>query len=287
MEPKMKEKQLKAKSKPGFDERRTDYQTKFRLSEKGRASKKAYHSRPEVKARAKDGQRKNMNIIVRSSLDRGKKDGKHSDIDNAWFYQTLESQHQCCHYCETKLKLEIKSRLFNQPSIDRKDSSIGYTKENSVISCLFCNYCKNLTDHDVFVDFLDSLRSGILHERFVNHLCIPPVPGNMRKGIAASDRKKELSNTIKIDEVKNMMAKQDGKCAITGISFQNSTTAYYPLKPSIDRIDSKSDHRPENCQIVLMAINLAKNNNDNEDLKKYLDEMRDTYWIGLRGMTVI
>ena len=46
-----------------------------------------------------------------------------------------------CFYCGTLEKI----------SIDRLDSDIGYTKENSVPCCATCNYMKRIETKDVFI----------------------------------------------------------------------------------------------------------------------------------------
>lgn len=277
----------KYKLDPEFMERRSHTVSKYNSSSKGRETKKAYQQRSDVIATRIKQQSINLKIIVRGCLDRAKKAKINSDIDYIWFKTKLIQQNDCCHYCERKLKHEIKGKYFNQPSIDRINGSVGYLKSNCVISCLFCNFCKSSTEYNIFMDFIDSLRSGILHETFSTYL-MELQPGNMRRGIAAIDRRNNLSdaNTITTDQVKDMIKKQNSKCAITGIPFQNSRVSYWPMKPSIDRLDSKSDHRVENCQIILMGLNFAKNNKNNEELLCYLQNMQDDYWIGLKAMNI-
>lgn len=34
------------------------------------------------------------------------------------------------------------------PSLERKDSTIGYTKENTIVVCLIYNYCKNVFEEE-------------------------------------------------------------------------------------------------------------------------------------------
>ncbi|AYV78339.1 MAG: hypothetical protein Edafosvirus10_14 [Edafosvirus sp.] len=44
---------------------------------------------------------------------------------------------------------------------------------------------------------------------------------------------------------------------------------------SVDRIDNTKGHTLENCQLVCMAINLGKLNKSNEDMIKYIKEIRE------------
>lgn len=55
------------------------------------------------------------------------------------FYELLS---QDCHYCGDEQSY----------GIDRKDSSVGYTKENSLPCCKMCNFMKRDLDYDLFID---------------------------------------------------------------------------------------------------------------------------------------
>jgi hypothetical protein len=61
----------------------------------------------------------------------------------------LESRPRICHYTHQNLTL-----LPNQPttiSLDRLDSSKGYTSDNVVFCCSFVNYMKNDLTYDQFI----------------------------------------------------------------------------------------------------------------------------------------
>ena len=52
-----------------------------------------------------------------------------------------------CHYCG----------LPGPNGLDRKDNTAGYTLENSVASCTQCNYMKNVTTYQVFLDTVKNI----------------------------------------------------------------------------------------------------------------------------------
>jgi hypothetical protein len=62
-------------------------------------------------------------------------------------------------------------------------------------------------------------------------------------------------------------------CAVTGVAFvydrSGGTTSFQnPYSPSIDRIDSKLPYQVGNVQVVLSAVNFAKNAMSMEDFIK-------------------
>jgi len=65
---------------------------------------------------------------------------------------------------------------------------------------------------------------------------------------------------------------EEGKCAVTGISFQFPD--YAPgtrgkraaWTPSVDRIDNTKGYTTDNCRLVVWIYNLAKNNYADEDV---------------------
>lgn len=79
---------------------------------------------------------------------------------NREFYLTFDEAQSLfiapCHYCKvepsTKVKQKVEDLWYN--GIDRKDNSIGYTKENSVTCCKICNYAKHTMSYDEYKEWL-------------------------------------------------------------------------------------------------------------------------------------
>lgn len=54
-----------------------------------------------------------------------------------------------------------------------------------------------------------------------------------------------------------------GVCALTGLPFSFNGARrghkYDPYSPSVDRIDNSRGYHPDNCRVVLTAVNVALN----------------------------
>ncbi len=57
-----------------------------------------------------------------------------------------------CHYCGEPPSNVYKKIFYS--GIDRKDNRLGYTTENVVSCCKFCNRLKGTLHHDVFIKYL-------------------------------------------------------------------------------------------------------------------------------------
>jgi hypothetical protein len=54
-----------------------------------------------------------------------------------------------------------------------------------------------------------------------------------------------------------------GRCEVTGLIFNDTKDPYVnPFYPSIDRIDSSKGYTKDNCQVVCMMFNNAKQDHD-------------------------
>lgn len=88
-----------------------------------------------------------------------------------------------------------------------------------------------------------------------------------------------LLHTINYDYIINLWHKQQGKCAISNIPMAYERHSLYSI--SIDRIDSELGYVPGNVQLVCKAINFAKSNKSNEDLRSFLNTIINTNRDGL------
>lgn len=72
-----------------------------------------------------------------------------------------QSQRGLCYY--TGIPLNLDSDTARDPyrmSLDRKNSSKGYTKDNVCLCCMTCNFAKSDWPEQVFVDFLAAVRAS-------------------------------------------------------------------------------------------------------------------------------
>ncbi len=65
------------------------------------------------------------------------------DWEREDFIEWFNAQEKTCHYCHTPINRgKIGARNMQALTLDRKDSNIGYNKENVVLACRRCNQVK-------------------------------------------------------------------------------------------------------------------------------------------------
>lgn len=106
---------------------------------------------------------------------RSEKRGHEFTISIEYLLELFEKQNRKCHYFGLNLILEPHYPM--TVSIDRLDSSIGYTKENVVLAGKAANIIKRLQDPIQFIDrFLDfcytmietNMKTPIFKEKSIN-----------------------------------------------------------------------------------------------------------------------
>lgn len=80
------------------------------------------------------------------------------DLSIQEFYILIKGS---CYYCGTDpiqiLKKENAKYGIEYNGIDRKNNNIGYTKENSIPCCKFCNFAKGKNTEEEFLEWVDRL----------------------------------------------------------------------------------------------------------------------------------
>ncbi len=72
-----------------------------------------------------------------------------------------------------------------------------------------------------------------------------------------------MAYSLTLDALTELYEAQAGCCALSGLQFHDETfpdaLVKKPFSLSIDRIDPASGYTPENVQLVLVAVNFARN----------------------------
>lgn len=76
--------------------------------------------------------------------------------------------------------------------------------------------------------------------------------------------KKRIDFSIDRDDLRDLITKQEGRCALTNIGFDliwkfGKGVSTNPFAPSLDRIDSKLGYTRDNIRLVLFSVNAALN----------------------------
>lgn len=126
-----------------------EYQKKYKQSIKGKKSRNEYAERafktPEGRA---------TRMIAQTRVDARRRD-KVFELDKEWLVDKLKNG-----VCEkTGLPFVFNGKEHQElnqknnkhpfsPSLERKNSTLGYTKENTIVVCLIYNYCKNVFEEE-------------------------------------------------------------------------------------------------------------------------------------------
>lgn len=122
---------------------------KYKTTAKGKESAKKY---AEKAFKTPEGRATRM--IAQTRVD-ARRSGKVFELDKEWLVEKLKKG-----ICEKtglpfvlngKDKPELNQKSTKHPfspSLERKDSTVGYTKENTIVVCLIYNYCKNVFEEE-------------------------------------------------------------------------------------------------------------------------------------------
>jgi hypothetical protein len=162
-------------------------------------------------------------------------------------------QEGLCIYCKCTLQTtgNIGKRQSNVISIDRIDSSKGYTVDNVQLTCMFCNYAKNRWSDNEYKIFIECLTNGC------NQICLTDSSFNT----TVSWKKKCLSgkgDDLSIEWFDKQLSKQNWKCYYSGLHLIPKQGKPYIFQPSIERLDNANPHTQENCVIVCLPLNFGR-----------------------------
>lgn len=99
----------------------------------------------------------NLSVVIPKAISnakvRAKKKGIEFDISSEHVWDLIEKQNGKCFYSGKQLGLIFNENLRDMMSIDRIDSSRGYTKDNVVLCCAAVNSMKNSMTIEEMVDW--------------------------------------------------------------------------------------------------------------------------------------
>jgi len=194
--------------------------------------------------------------LANKCLQRSKNKKLSYDITQEFIEYKFERQNNKCIYCNCELEIigDVGKRKMNLVSVDRINSNIGYIKGNIQLTCMFCNYAKNRWSDLEYKDFLQCL----ITKNNSNHL--------QHKISVTRYMCQQMSITWTIEQ----FDKQNGKCFYSRLDLIPCKQKYYMYQPSIERLDCNVGYTPENCVLVCLALNYARNNCDIENFKEHL-----------------
>lgn len=197
------------------------------------------------------------------------------DLDEPWLMSIMKSQNNKCKYCNFEIfrKTDEKWIKFLQISIDRQNSDIGYTKENCVLVCLFCNLSKNASLIEHFMDYINALKNNDSTEiinKYKNVKKDTQWASDLNATMKTFTTKEKISNQFSPTIIKQMFKDQNGKDYFTGLPLISSKIPRFPFKPSIDRLDNSKPHTPDNCVLVCLAGNYGRHVATVEEYKQHI-----------------
>jgi hypothetical protein len=167
----------------------------------------------------------------------------------------LVEQENKCIYCDCSLQTigNIGKRQPDVASIDRRDSSLGYTNNNSQMTCMFCNYAKNRWSDEEYKVFLSCLRNKN-NDEFVKEVKYK----DWRWKTLSCIRKYDKNSSLTLQWLDTQLEKQGWKCHYSGLHLIPKQGKPYMFQPSIERLDNTKPHTQDNCMIVCLSLNLGR-----------------------------
>ena len=184
---------------------------------------------------------------------------KISDID-----ELLKKQNKKCYYCTKELIIKRGGDTLNGShigshqniSLDRLKNNLGHTKNNVVLTCLFCNIGKNCAEEDQWKEMIKVLKQDNYQPDYLEEEYYTSWGCNLKDRITT--RHKKMTN-IDTDITLEWIKSQPLVCYYTGIKLFPSKKKWYVFQPSLDRIDNNKGYTKENVIIVCRGLNTARN----------------------------
>ena len=214
-----------------------------------------------------------------------------------------EKQKGICPYTGWKLVLlpcttdyESVRLTTNRASVDRIDSSQGYTIDNIQFVAVIANFAKNAFPEEDLINFCHDVYKyrnlGI--DNFINKdvASCNLFSGTRRNKYSPFRQHLRLARrrvkthkrecTITLEYLKELWEKQGGRCVYTGWELDNPETTnhwndhlLHPRTASLDRIDSSIGYVLGNVQFVSVIANFGKRDFPEEKLLEFCQAVVD------------
>lgn len=189
------------------------------------------------------------------------------DIDANFIMELLEEQSKKC--VVTGIDMTHDKTMWSM-SIDRIDNNMGHTRDNIQLICMAANLAKNKhSDND-----LRELLDNIINPVFVPNKISRDFISSQIRNHKSRDERKGLCCDITTDYVLDLY-NNNNKCFFTNISMAAHRHPMFSL--SIDRIDNSVGHTKDNIRLTVKAINRAKKDYMDDDVIKWIDDVRINY----------
>ena len=174
----------------------------------------------------------------------------------------MYNQDQKCYWCRHHLKLKRGGKFnLGQISLDRINSKVGYTKDNVVLSCMFCNFAKSSCELGLWKSVIKILR-GKKHT-------IDFTKCKTRRKFAIRTNMETDINKLSTKWFHKLLKENNFRCMLTNLPLIVTAEQRFPWNVSVDRIDGSKNHSTDNCQLTCQFINFGKNKMPNEKFKEW------------------
>ncbi len=147
-DPKFRKRQYLYKQNPKYKKSRLEYaKNKWKNDEK-------YRNRHRDRVKIIDWTK----TLFRSSQRASIKRKQSCTITPKWIKDKFNKQNKRCYWLGIEMIPSIHPNHPQQPSIDRMDNSVGYTKENTVLTCLFANLGRKDNPKEIMLDFISKIK---------------------------------------------------------------------------------------------------------------------------------
>jgi hypothetical protein len=102
-----------------------------------------------------------LSKLIAQAKNRAKNKKIEFDISVEYILDLLEKQNRKCFYSGKQLGLVFNNNFQDVMSIDRIDSSKGYTRDNVVLCCAIVNYIKNSMTTEEMVDWCTAISENM------------------------------------------------------------------------------------------------------------------------------